>query len=225
VDVIEGPDNPNVPKGWWDLRNGERWSGWPGYYRVNMKLPEVLQSNLDKARDEVFGREFFDGVFYDCWHPDPWLVPRTAALRDGKAVVMRNAWNLPGEGFEHLNGCLAEDELNRVIEGKVGFEDFLGRYLRWSRESRKPVVTTIVCPPTGLDMDEWRWAKVSWQERQKLQEALQNSDLQISTTTVLSANVLGEGLLTPPLPGPTGLQSPLRPSGQAFRGGRRPAPS
>ena len=39
------------------------------------------------------------------------------------------------------------------------------------------------------------------------------------------ADVLGEGLLTPPLPGPTGLQSPLRPSGQAFRGGRRPAPS
>ncbi|NCO39615.1 MAG: hypothetical protein GW911_18330 [Armatimonadetes bacterium] len=38
-------------------------------------------------------------------------------------------------------------------------------------------------------------------------------------------HVLGEGLLTPPLPGPTGLQSPLRPSGQAFRGGRRPAPS
>ena len=37
--------------------------------------------------------------------------------------------------------------------------------------------------------------------------------------------LLGEGLLTPPLPGPTGLQSPLRPSGQAFRGGRRPAPS
>jgi len=28
---------------------------------------------------------------------------------------------------------------------------------------------------------------------------------QLSTTTVLSANVLGEGLLTPPLPGPTGL--------------------
>ena len=28
---------------------------------------------------------------------------------------------------------------------------------------------------------------------------------QANTTTVLSANVLGEGLLTPPLPGPTGL--------------------
>jgi len=27
----------------------------------------------------------------------------------------------------------------------------------------------------------------------------------VNTTTVLSANVLGEGLLTPPLPGPTGL--------------------
>jgi len=26
---------------------------------------------------------------------------------------------------------------------------------------------------------------------------------------LLSANVLGEGLLTPPLPGPTGLQSPV----------------
>jgi len=47
----------------------------------------------------------------------------------------------------------------------------------------------------------------------------------LNTTTALTANVLGEGLLTPPLPGPTGLQSPLRPSGQAFRGGRRPAPS
>ena len=30
-------------------------------------------------------------------------------------------------------------------------------------------------------------------------------DTLLNTTTVLSANVLGEGLLTPPLPGPTGL--------------------
>jgi hypothetical protein len=176
VDVVEGPDNPAVPKGWWDLRDGGRWSGWPGYYRINTSLSEVLEYNLAKVRAEVLGREFFDGVFYDCWHPDPWLVPRTAALRDGHAVVMVNDWNLPSTGFADLNGCLAEDELNRVIEGQVDFEDFLARYLRWTRESRRPAVTTLVCHPHGLDMDAWRWDKVDWQERTKIAEGLRTSD-------------------------------------------------
>lgn len=192
VDVIEGPDNPAVPERWWDLREGERWSGWPGYYRINMNLPEVLQFNLDKVRQEVLGRDFFDGVFYDCWHPDPWLVPRTAALREGQVVVMLNDWNLPAEGFESLNGCLAEDELNRVIEGKVDFEDFLGRYLRWCLESRRPVVTTIVCHPRGIDMDAWRWAKVSWRERQGLRQAFERSDMQ-TMRFGLATTLMGDG--------------------------------
>lgn len=162
VDVIEGPDNPALPKHWWSLNDrGERWSGWPGYFRINTDLPEVLQYNLDRVRQEVFGRDWFDGVFYDCWYPDPWLVPRTAALRDGRAIVMVNAWNLPSKGIETLNGALAEDEINRVIEGKVEFEDFLGRYLRWCRDSRKPAVTTIVCHPRGIDDDPWRWSRMT----------------------------------------------------------------
>jgi len=195
VDVVEGPDNPNVPAAWWDLRNGERWSGWPGMYRINTALPEVLQYNLDKVREEVFGRECFDGVFYDCWGPDPWLVPRTAQLRDGRAVVMVNEWNLPRKGFEDLNGCLAEDELNRVVEGTVDFEEFLNRYLRWSSESRKPVTTMLVCHPRKLNMDPWHWSKIPWQERQKTVEALRDSDPQMLrfglTTTLLGDGYFG----------------------------------
>lgn len=192
VDVIEGPDNPNIPEHWWDLRDGERWSGWPGYYRINMKLPEVLQFNLDKVRDEVVGREMFDGVFYDCWHPDEWLVPRTAKLQDGKALVMLNNWNLPADGHADLNGCLAEDELNRVAEGKVEFEDFLARYLRWSEESRKPVLTTIVCHPRGMDMDPWRWSRVDWQERTKMAQDLRDSDPQMMRFG-LATTLMGDG--------------------------------
>ena len=192
VDVVEGPDNPKLPAQWWDLRNGERWSGWPGMYRIKTSLPEVLQYNLDQVRTQVLGRDCFDGVFYDCWSPDPWLLPRTAALRDGKAVVMINDWNLPRTGFDSLNGCLAEDELNRVIEGQVDFEDFLARYLRWCRESRRPVVTTIVCHPRNMDMDPWRWSKVPWPDRAKQAETLKTSDPQ-TMRFGLTTTLLGDG--------------------------------
>ncbi len=176
VDVIEGPDNPDVPPKWWDLKKGERWCGWPGMFRINTKLPEVLQFNLDKVRTEICGRACFDGVFYDCWGPDDWLVPRTAALRDGQAVVMLNDWNLPRKGFETLNGVLAEDEINRIIEGKVDFEDFLARYFRWTRESRKPVVTMIVCRPQNINDDAFRWHKLGSKEREAIRERARPED-------------------------------------------------
>lgn len=195
VDVVEGPDNPAVPAHWWDLRNGERWSGWPGYYRINTALPEVLQFNLDQVRDRILARPLFDGVFYDCWGPDEWLVPRTAQLRDGKAVVMINDWNLPGRGFGALNGCLAEDELNRVAEGKVAFEDYLERYLRWCRESRKPVVTMLVCHPRTVVEDPWGNAKRTHEERLALVETARTADPQMLrfglTTTLLGDGYFG----------------------------------
>jgi len=195
VDLVEGPDNPNLPKYWWDLRKGERWSGWPGYFRINTALPEVLRFNLDKTRDEIFARSMFDGVFYDCWSPDDWLVPRTAQLRDGKAIVMLNAWNLPTTGFAHLNGCLAEDEINRVVEGKVDFEDFLGRYLRWSRESRRPAVTMLVCHPRTIREDPWSNAKRSREQRRVLIEKARTADPQMLrfglTTTLMGDGYFG----------------------------------
>lgn len=192
VDVIEGPDNPNVPKSWWALNEKkERWSGWPGYYRINTGLPEVLQFNLDKVRQDVFGRECFDGVFYDCWKPDGWLVPQTAKLRDGKAVVMINDWNLPTNGFETLNGALAEDEINRVVEGKVEFEDFITRYLRWTRTSRKPAVTTIVCRPQSINDDPWRWEKMTGAQRKAIAEQarVDEQTMRFGLTTTL----MGDG--------------------------------
>jgi hypothetical protein len=192
VDVVEGPDNPHLPAAWWDLRNGERWSGWPGYFRVDTTLPEVLQYNLDKVREEILGRECFDGVFYDCWGPDAWLVPRTAESRDGQAIVMVNEWNLPRAGFAHLNGCLAEDELNRVVEGKVDFEEFLGRYLRWCTESRRPVTTMLVCHPRKMNMDPWHWSEVPWQERQAVVERLRDSDPRMLRFG-LATTLLGDG--------------------------------
>jgi hypothetical protein len=192
VDVVEGPDNPNVPNQWWDLKDGKRWSGWPGYFRINTALPEVMQFNLDKVQSEILGRSFFDGVFYDCWHPDPWLVPKTAQLRDGRAIVMVNDWNLPTAGWEHLNGCLAEDEFNRVIEGKVDFEEFLNRYLRWCRDSRRPVVTMLVGHPRRLDMDPWRWANTTWRERTQVRAGLETADLQ-TMRFGLCTTLMGDG--------------------------------
>lgn len=192
VDVIEGPDNPNVPAEWWDLRDGQRWSGWPGYFRINTRLPEVLAYNLERVREDILSRDVFDGVFYDCWSPDDWLVPRTAQLRDGQAVVMVNCWNLPTTGFEHLNGALAEDEVNRVMAGKVDFEDFLARYLRWCRESRKPVVTMLVCCPTGLDGDVWGFQRLSREERAQRIEEARAADQQ-TMRFGLATTLMGDG--------------------------------
>ncbi len=195
VDVVEGPDNPNLPAHWWDRRDGERWSGWPGYFRINTALPEVLQFNLDKTRDEIMAEALFDGVFYDCWGPDEWLVPRSAQLRDGKAIVMINDWNLPRSGFTTLNGCLAEDELNRVADGSVAFEDYLERYLRWCRESRKPLVTMLVCHPRSVAEDPWGNAKRSHEDRLARIEKARTADLQMMrfglTTTLLGDGYFG----------------------------------
>ncbi len=192
VDVVEGPDNPALPKHWWDLRKGERWSGWPGYFRINTRLPEVLQFNLDMVRARILSRSMFDGVFYDCWPPDDWLVPRTAKLRGGKAIVMINNWNLPATGFADLNGCLAEDELNRVVDGKVDFEDFLGRYLRWCRESRRPVTTMLVCHPRTNPEDPWANAKRTHQERLALIEKARTADPQMLRFG-LATTLMGDG--------------------------------
>jgi hypothetical protein len=193
VDVIEGPDNPAVPAAWWALNDkGERWSGWPGYLRVRTELPEVLQYNLDRVRERVLGREVFDGVFYDCWDPDPWLVPRTAELRDGQAVVMVNAWNLPSKGMASLNGALAEDEVNRIITGQVDFEDFVSRYLRWCRESRKPVTTTLVCHPQSLNDDPWRWTAMTQEQRVAEADRAHQEDQQ-TMRFGLTTTLLGDG--------------------------------
>lgn len=193
VDVIEGLDNPKLPNDWWDLNaEGKRWSGWPGYFRINTKRTEVLQYNLDMVRDRILNHAAFDGVFYDCWHVDDWLVPRTAALRDGKAVVMINDWNLPRSGFDQLNGCLAEDEFNRVMEGQVDFDEFLARYLRWTRESRKPAVTMLVGHPRGMNMDPWYWHKLSWKERLAERERLKDTDPQ-ALRFGLCTTLMGDG--------------------------------
>lgn len=192
VDVVEGPDNPAIPAHWWARRNGERWSGWPGYYRIDTTLPEVLQFNLDKTRDEILAQPLFDGVFYDCWGPDEWLVPQTARLRDGKAIVMINEWNLPGRGFATLNGCLAEDELNRVADGAVEFEDYLERYLRWCRDSRKPLVTMLVCHPRRCAEDPWANAKRTRDERAALMEKARTADPQMMRFG-LTTTLLGDG--------------------------------
>lgn len=192
VDVVEGPDNPKIPKAWWDLKKGERWSGWPGYFRVNTNLPEVLQYNLDKVRTDILGRECFDGVFYDVWGIDAWLVPHTAELRNGKAIVMVNDWNLPRQGFSKLNGVLSEDEINRVIEGKVDFEEFLARYLRWTTESRKPAVTMLVCHPETIPDDPWRWSKLSRKEKEDIAEKGRTEDMK-TMRFGLATTLMGDG--------------------------------
>ena len=193
VDVIEGIDHDSIPKAWWDLNaEGKRWQGWPGYYRINTKLPEVLDYNLTKVRDAILNRACFDGVFYDCWHVEDLLCPKTAALRGGRAVVMINDWNLPATGFTTLNGCLAEDEFNRVMEGKVDFDDFLARYLRWTRESRKPAVTMLVGHPRKMPMDPFANHEMPWKQRQEVRQKLQNSDPQ-ALRFGLATTLMGDG--------------------------------
>jgi len=193
VDVIEGIDHKSIPGAWWELNaEGKRWQGWPGYYRINTKLPEVLDYNLAMVRDRILARSCFDGVFYDCWHVEDILCPKTVALRDGRAVVMINDWNLPNTGFETLNGCLAEDEFNRVMEGKVDFEDFLARYLRWSRESRKPAVTMLVGHPRKMPMDPFANHQLPWKQRQEVREKLRDSDPQ-ALRFGLATTLMGDG--------------------------------
>ena len=144
------------------------------------------------VRNRILAEPMFDGVFYDCWHPDDWLVPRTAALCGDKRVVMINPWNLPDKGFEYLNGCLAEDEINRVVEGSVDFEDFLARYLRWCRESRKPPTTTNVCHPRMIREDPWTNHKRSRAEREALKKKAQFADLQMMRFG-LTTTLMGDG--------------------------------
>ncbi len=193
VDVVDGLDDPALPQKWWARNDkGERWSGWPGYWRINTDLREVLEFNLQRVRQEVLGREIFDGVFYDCWNPDPWLVPETAKLRGGQAIVMVNDWNLPSTGFDTLNGCLAEDEINRVMEGKVDFEEFLARYLRWCRESRKPVTTMLVCHPQAINDDPWRWSKLTPDQRVQEMERARREDQQTLRFGLATA-LMGDG--------------------------------
>lgn len=87
-DVIEGVDHESIPAAWWDLdAEGKRWQG---CYRIHTKLPEVLEYNLAVARDRIFARPCFDGVFHDCWHVEDVLGPRSAALRDGRAEVIED---------------------------------------------------------------------------------------------------------------------------------------
>ncbi|MBM4087605.1 MAG: hypothetical protein FJ272_22680 [Planctomycetes bacterium] len=105
---------------------------------------------------------------------------------------MLNDWNLPRTGFETLNGVLSEDELNRVIEGKVDFEEFLGRYLRWCRESRKPVVTTIVCIPRTLNANPWRWAKMPREQVKAEREKARIEDEQ-TMRFGLATTLMGDG--------------------------------
>jgi len=158
VDVSEAPPNLRLPSHWWRLDDkGKKVSTWPGFFQIKTELPEVLKFNLEKTRDVILSKDFFDGVFYDCWGPDNWLVPETAKLRNGKAIVMFNTGNLPGENFDRANGALSEDEINIILDSKVDFENFLNRYLRWNTECRKPTVTTIVCRPRSINDDPWRW--------------------------------------------------------------------
>ncbi len=177
VDVREAPPGVAVPDHWWTRdEDGARVSTWPGMDRIRTDLPEVMRYNLDKVDREILGRDCFDGVFYDCWHVDDWLVPRTARLRGGEAVVMLNAWNLPEDGFEHLNGVLSEDELNRVAAGTVEFEDLLRRYLLWCERSRRPAVTTLVCRPRPTDDNPGRWGQLTEAEREAVLARARNAD-------------------------------------------------
>lgn len=49
VDVVEGPDNPSLPAHWWDRRNGERWSGWPGIFNPPMQRYRVVEQAVPEV--------------------------------------------------------------------------------------------------------------------------------------------------------------------------------
>ncbi|MEW6357580.1 MAG: putative glycoside hydrolase [Planctomycetota bacterium] len=95
-------------------------------------------------------------------------------LRDGKVIVMANGWDPLDFGFEYLNGCLLEDAVVRVAEGRGKWDELMGGYLRWFEVLRKPRVTGIVSGG-GAISDPWEWNKLSQAERDAEAERARNN--------------------------------------------------
>ena len=188
-----GDSDAVIPSEWWLLdSNGDKIGDPWGDYQINIEVPEVLPYVLDASK-VMMSKSFFDGIFYDSWWIDDWLVPETFKLHDGKAIVMVNHWNLPNSNFDKANGALAEDEINRVIDGEVDFENFLNRYIRWTTESIKPTVTTIVCHPKGVITEPSVLASMTDEERQiEFDRAYTTDDQQIMRFGLTTA-LMGDG--------------------------------
>lgn len=167
-DVIEGPDDPSLPRSYW-LRGlwGKRVSTWPGFYRVNTKNKAVLDRTQDAILARAFAEDVWDGAFLDCWEPDGYLVPALRSSSQGRYIVT-NIGTLPRIVSSLANGAMSEDELNLVAAGKMDFENLMDRYLRWCRDSAKPALTIVSCYPRTIDPDPWRWAKKTDAERGKI---------------------------------------------------------
>jgi hypothetical protein len=192
TDMIEGPINTYLPNDFWKLDDrGNMLSTWPGYYRINIDRQDVLEYSYKKIKSLILEKPIFDGVFYDCWKPDPYLTRKTVEDYPS-AIVMVNSWNLPDSGYEEVNGSLSEDELNRVLEGKMDFDSFLTRYIMWTKKSRAPHVSTIVCHPRTMNDDPWRWAGLTNKQRQAEMDAARDSDNQMMRIG-LTCSMMGDG--------------------------------
>jgi hypothetical protein len=175
-DVIEGPDDPALPSGFW-LRDasGARVSTWPGYFRVDTGKAEVLAATRDAILGRVYAAEGWDGVFLDCWQPEPTLVPALRAAAPGRFIVT-NAGSFPKEVSPLVNGAMSEDELDLVASGKLAFADLMDRYRRWNRDSAKPAMSIVSCYPRSIDCDPWRWARKTEAERRAIIEEGRKAD-------------------------------------------------
>lgn len=182
-----------IPESWYKLDvNGQRMKGWPGTDQINTSIPEPLQYNADKISNVIATKDIFDGMFVDVWKVDNILIPELVKLRDGNFIVMCNGWNLPNENFDKTNGAMAEDEINRVIDGEVDFENFLNRYIRWTTECIKPTVTTIVCSPRGVETDPAVFLSWTPEQQQQARDNAQFLDLK-TMRFGLTTTLMGDG--------------------------------
>jgi hypothetical protein len=175
-DIIEGPDNPSLPKEFW-LRDasGARISTWPGFYRVDTKIAAVIEQTRRAILARAFKEGEWDGAFLDCWEPDGVLVPALRAAAAGRFIVT-NAGRLPSVVSPLANGAMSEDELDLVAAGSLEFSDLMDRYLRWCRDSAKPALSVVSCYPRTIDCDPWRWAARSEAERRRIVDEGRTAD-------------------------------------------------
>lgn len=118
----------------------------------------ALDANMDGRKDDP------------AWLDEEWkkgllrVAEGISKLRDGKAVVVANGSTPLKFGFDYLNGCLVEDAMARVMQGRADWQETIGGYLRWFDVLRKPRITAVVSGGGAIE-DPWKWRQISQEER------------------------------------------------------------
>jgi len=140
---------PEIKDSWWlRTERGELDETWPGCYRINLTLPEVVDFVVeDLIQKFEQGKNCWDGIFFDCFNlrlsarkgydadgdgkaddintlNRRWeagmrrIVAEVFRRTHGKLLYMVNSWYLADGPYEYLNGCLGEGVIDRIYWGK-----------------------------------------------------------------------------------------------------------